>query len=158
MQAALLAIDVGLRSGLAWYAADGRLLAYRSRHFSNRAALRQAAWLILRDEPNLQWVVLEGGGPLADIWSLAARRRELQLLQLAAHDWRADLLLQREQRSGAKAKDVAGTLARRVIAWSHAPSPTSLRHDAAEAILVGIWAVQHLGWLPSLPPELQRGQ
>jgi hypothetical protein len=47
-------------------------------------------------------------------------------------------------------------LARRVIAWSEARRPTSLRHDAAEAILTGLWGVLEVGWLDSLPEELGR--
>ena len=46
-------------------------------------------------------------------------------------------------------------LARRVIEWSNAPRPTSLRHDAAEAILIGLWGVLQAGQLPRLPTELR---
>jgi hypothetical protein len=70
--------------------------------------------------------------------------------------WRSVFLLPREQRSAADAKRVAARLARVVIAWSGAPRPTSLRHDAAEAILVGLWGVLSAGWLRRLPPELLR--
>jgi hypothetical protein len=49
-----------------------------------------------------------------------------------------------------------GLLARRVIDWSAAPRPTSLRHDAAEAILVGFWGALHVGLLAHVPPELRR--
>ena len=42
-------------------------------------------------------------------------------------------------------------LARQVIEWSGARRPTSLRHDAAEAILVGLWAVLQEGWLDHSP-------
>ena len=34
--------------------------------------------------------------------------------------------------------------------------PTSLRHDAAEAILVGLWGVLSAGWLRALPPAILR--
>jgi hypothetical protein len=50
----------------------------------------------------------------------------------------------------------AADLARRVIAWSNATRPTSLRHDAADAILIGLWSVLELGWLETLPDELRR--
>ncbi|MFL5542498.1 MAG: hypothetical protein ACJ8J0_26165 [Longimicrobiaceae bacterium] len=42
------------------------------------------------------------------------------------------------------------------IEWSGAPRATSLRHDAAEAILIGFWAVLDIGWLPEIPPALRR--
>ena len=58
-------------------------------------------------------------------------------------------LLRPRQRAEAKRWADAG--ARRVIEWSGAPRPTSLRHDAAEAILVGLHAVLELGWLARSP-------
>ena len=50
----------------------------------------------------------------------------------------------------------AGELARKVIAWAEASRPTSLRHDAAEAIMIGLWGLLRMGWLAELPKELQR--
>ena len=35
-------------------------------------------------------------------------------------------------------------------------NPTALRHDTAEAILLGLWAVVELGWLERIPPEVRR--
>jgi hypothetical protein len=101
-------------------------------------------------------VVLEGGGPVADVWEREAARRALPVLRVSAQDWRARLLYAREQRSGGLAKDAADGLARRVIEWAGAPRPTSLRHDAAEAVLLGLWGVVEVGWLPQVPPEVRR--
>ena len=53
--------------------------------------------------------------------------------------------------SSGVAKRNAGELARRVIRGSGAAGPTSLRHDAAEAVLVGLWGVLQVGWLERLP-------
>jgi hypothetical protein len=152
----LLAVDVGLRVGLAYYGRDGRLARYRSHNFGAPARLRRGAATLLDEVPDLAYLVLEGGGPLADPWEREAERRGVGVLRLAAETWRAELLLSRQQRSGPQAKQHADELARRVIAWSAAPRPTSLRHDAAEAILVGLWAVLQLGWLPALPADLRR--
>ena len=58
--------------------------------------------------------------------------------------------------SGTQAKQTADELARRVINWSEAPRPTSLRHDAAEAILVGLWGALEVGWLERAPTEVRR--
>ncbi|HEU5013037.1 MAG TPA: hypothetical protein VFT66_10885 [Roseiflexaceae bacterium] len=151
----LLAVDLGIRSGLALYGADGRLQWYRSHNFGTATRLRRGVYSILNDIANLQWMILEGGGNLATIWEHEAERRSLHVRQVYAEQWRQRLMLPREQRSGQQAKDVADALARRVIAWSAAPRPTSLRHDAAEAILVGLWGVLELGWLPQIPPELR---
>jgi len=153
---ALLAVDLGLKSGLALYGADGRLRWYRSTNFGAVSRLRRGVQQILNELPDLTHLIIEGGGPLAEIWSKAAERRHLDVRLVSAEKWRQDLLLPREQRSGPQAKQKADTLARQVIVWSEAPRPTSLRHDAAEAILLGFWAVLQLGWLSEVPRDFRR--
>ena len=152
----LLAVDLGLRTGIALYGDDGRLRWYRSQHYGAPSRLRRAAGGLLDATPGLCCVVLEGGGDLADLWVREGTRRSLRTRVVGADLWRQRLLLPREQRRGSDAKRHADTLARRVIAWSEAPRPTSLRHDAAEAILVGLWGVLELGWLEAPPVELRR--
>jgi hypothetical protein len=141
----LLAVDLGLRGGLAEYGADGRLQRYASRHVANRTVLRRAVAEVLGRLPALRYLVLEGGGPLAEIWGAAARRRRIEVVQISAEEWRRDLLLHREQRCGRQAKLTANRLARQVIEAHGAKRPVALRHDAAEAILAGLWAVRRLG-------------
>lgn len=152
----LLAVDLGLRTGLALYGADGRLRWYRSQNFGSNARLRRGAFGVLNDLPGVEHLVLEGGGTLAELWTKEGERRGLRVRVVDAETWRRALLHPRERRSGAGAKAVADTLARRVIAWSEAARPTSLRHDAAEAILVGLWGVLEAGWLSAPPSELRR--
>ncbi len=151
----LLAVDLGLRTGLAFYARDGRLLRYCSHNLGSSARLRRAAQGILRANPDLAWLVIEGGGPLADIWEHEAGRRQIAVRRISAEDWRERLLYPRQHRNGPQAKENADALARRVIAWSGAPRPTSFRDDAAEAILIGLWGVLDVGWLQTLPNELR---
>jgi hypothetical protein len=153
---ALLAVDVGLKTGLALYGQDGRLRWYRSHNFGATARLRRGVRGILDNLPQLAWLLLEGGGTLADIWWREAERRHIPVRRVSAEMWRQCLLYPREQRTGMQAKDSATSLARRVIAWSHARRPTSLRDDAAEAILVGLWGVLEIQWLQQLPDELRR--
>ncbi len=155
MSASLLAVDLGLKTGLALYGNDGRLVWYRSRNYGSRGRLRKAAASVLRETETVGVLALEGGGDLAVPWITEAERRGITVLQLSAETWRKELLLARNQRSGSDAKKHADTLARHLIAWSNAKRPTSLRHDAAEAICVGFWAVWHLQWLPEIPPELR---
>jgi hypothetical protein len=150
----LLAVDLGLRTGLALYGEDGRLLWYRSQNFGSAPRLRRAVPALL-GEAGLAWLVLEGGGPLADIWEREAARRGIPVLRIGAGTWRARLLLPREQRTGRQAKGNADGLARRVIEWSGAPRPTSLRHDAAEAVLAGLWGVLEVEWLDRVPGEVR---
>ncbi len=153
---ALLAIDLGLRAGLALYGDDGRLRWYRSHNFGALARLKKGIPAILAETPDLAHLVVEGGGDLFVPWQREAVRRGIHLHQIGAETWRHALLYDREQRSGLQAKQTADELARRVIAWSNARRPTSLRHDAAEAILVGLWGVIEVGWLARVPDELRR--
>ncbi len=153
----LLAVDLGLRTGLALYGHDGRLVAYRSQNLGTRTRLRRAAAGVLADYDGLEHVVLEGGGDLADLWSAAAQRAGLRARIIDAGVWRRLLLLPRDQRTGADAKAAADALARAIIAWSGAPRPKgALRHDAAEAIGVGLWGVLNAGWLDQVPEAVRR--
>lgn len=150
--AALLAVDLGLRTGLAYYGRDGRLLAYHSQNFGSRARLKRGAYTLLHTQDGLERLVLEGGGDLAQVWLKEGERRGLTVRVVDAHTWRRTLLLAREQRSGKKAKEAADGLARSIIQWSAAPTPKGLlRHDAAEAIGVGLWGVIDAGWLDRIP-------
>jgi len=149
--ASLLAVDLGLRAGLALYGDDGRLRWYRSQNFGALPRMRRAAHSILHELPDLQWLVIEGGGPLAEIWQKEAARREVRMIQTSAEVWRQQLLYPRQQRTGVDAKHHADRLARSIIDWSGAPRPTSLRHDAAEAILIGLWGVLQVRWLAEAP-------
>ncbi|WP_422930436.1 DinB family protein [Singulisphaera sp. PoT] len=152
--ATLLAVDLGLRTGLATFDGDGRLIGYRSQHFANREALRRGVHGILSGFADLGFLVLEGGGPIAEVWSRAAKHRGIATRSISAEDWRVDLFHAKDIRGRDRAKRSADSLARRVIEWSGAPRATSLRHDAAEAIGIGFWAVLSLGWLDRIPPEV----
>jgi len=152
----LLAVDVGLKTGLACYGEDGRLSWYRSHNYGSVPRLRRGLRGILDDFPACRWLYLEGGGVLADIWEGEALRRGIAVRIVAAETWRDTLLYPRRRRDGKKAKHSAVMLAKRVIRWSGAPNPTALRHDAAEAILLGMWGVVEEKLLGAIPPEVTR--
>ncbi len=147
----LLAVDLGLRTGLACYGHDGRLRWYRSQHFADRTTLRRGVRGVLVAESALAHLVLEGGGPIAEVWAGQATRRSVAVHLLAAEHWRAGLLRPNQYRDRQHAKRSADAMARAVILWSSLRRPTALRHDAAEAILIGLWGVHHVGWLDALP-------
>ena len=149
----LLAVDVGLHTGLALFNEQGQLLWYRSHHLATPTKLKILIGRLLHTPPRPTQLVLEGGGPLADLWRTEATRCGLLVLQLPAERWRRKLLYDRQQRSGSQAKKQALTLARRVIEQLGGKKPTSLRHDTAEAILVGYYALLELGWLKDLPDK-----
>ncbi len=152
----LLAIDAGLKTGLALFNDEGRLRWYRSHHFANSSALRRCVFRTLREIDNLAALYIEGGGNLCDLWEREAGRLNVAVRRIGAETWRNDLLYSRDQRSGKQAKRKAEDLARRVIEWSNAPRPTSLRHDTSEAILIGLWGVLDAGWVKELPQEIRR--
>ncbi len=151
----LLAVDLGLKTGLALYGRDGKLVWYRSRNFGSRGRLRRAADAILREATDVEVLVIEGGGDIAMPWIAEGERRGLKVLQLHAGAWRKLLLLSRHQRSGKDAKKHADRLARQIIQWSGAKKPTSLRHDAAEAICIGLWGTHQVGWINEVPAALR---
>jgi hypothetical protein len=152
----LLAVDLGLKTGLALYGAEGKLIWYRSHNFGTTDRLRRAAHGILNGIPELAAMVIEGGGNLAVVWEKEAAQRGILVRRIGSEVWRELFLLQRERRTGPEAKKHAGEVARRIIDWSGAARPASLRHDAAEAILIGLWGVLQLGWLAAVPLELRR--
>ena len=147
-------MDLGLRTGLAVYAADGRLLRYRSTHFPTVGALKRALPRVLDEAPEVAWVVCEGDQHLATIWRRLAEKRGAGVVWTSAEEWRPSLLEAWERRDGVGAKEAADRLARRVIDWSGAKRPTSLTHDAAEAILIGLWGLVRVGWLAEVPTGL----
>jgi hypothetical protein len=152
----LLAVDLGLKTGLALYGQDGRLCWYRSKNYGSPGRLKKDVKNILGSKIALKHIVVEGGGELAEIWEREAGRRNISFRQINAEQWRQVLLYAREQKSGPIAKLNADYLARKIIKWSGMPGPTSLRHDAAEAIMIGLWGVIELGWLKSIPNEVRR--
>lgn len=160
----LLAVDLGLRTGLALFDADGYLLQYHSQHFANRAALKRQLYGTLEPMRPLLAIATEGDPHLAALWSKLPLKWGARHLHVQAHTWRERLLKPRErEHGGALAKQHAQRLALATIAHSpHAPRPHGeLRHDAAEAILLGVWAGLELGLIDPedtagpLPPELR---
>lgn len=152
----LLAVDLGLRGGLALYGRDGRLVRFAAQSFANRASLKRGVWTILSEHADVTELVVEGDRALGAAWLKAAAKRGAHGRSVSPETWRARLLLPREQRSGGEAKRHADDVARQIIEWSGTRRPTSLRHDVAEAICIGLWGVLEVGWLDDLPPDLRR--
>jgi hypothetical protein len=144
----LLAVDLGLRMGLAVFDDRGQLAWYRSTNLGTRARLKKAVPSILAEAMNPSVVVVEGGGPLFPPWERAVEVIGARLIRIEAGTWRRDMLLARHQRSGREAKSNALDLARYIIERTGASKPTgALKDDVAEAILVGAWGVRQLGWM-----------
>jgi hypothetical protein len=150
----LLAVDLGLRCGMALYGHDGRLRWYRSQHFGGVPQLRRAATRTLGPPGQVSWLLSEGDVSLAAIWERVAMRQGVRVQRVNAETWRDSLMVLRQRRATPGGMLQAEELARRVIAWSGVAAPASLTHDAAEAILIGLWGVLTLGWLTEMPSEV----
>lgn len=140
----LLAIDLGVKTGLALYDTEGKLSWYRSHNYGNKSRLKKHIPEIFNDIPGLTYLVIEGGGPLAEIWKSMAKRSGIKTIQVFAEQWRKQLFYDRQIRDGEMAKNNAIELARKVIIESGLPKPTALRHDTAEAILIGLWGIRNI--------------
>ena len=86
----LLAVDLGLRTGLALYGHDGRLRWYRSQNFGARSRLKRGVHGLLNDLPDVALLILEGGS-LAEPWRSEAERRTVAVRQIDAATWRRAL-------------------------------------------------------------------
>ncbi len=152
---ALLAVDLGLTTGLALYDRCGKLRWYRSQNYGNMARLRRAIHGLVGSIPDLELVLVEGGGDIADLWEREVSRRGVAVRRVSAETWRRQILYPREQRSGTAAKNRSKDLARKIIEWSGIRLLKSLTHHTAEAILIGLWGSLQLGWLDRLPQALR---
>lgn len=143
----LLALDLGLRFGWACYTDEAHLVAYGSHHCAKRAKLKSIAWAALSKLPVGSEIYIEGGGVLLDTWCKEAHRRELICHVLHAERWRADCLWPRDLQSGSSAKRKAQQLSKAIITAQSGHAPTALRHDTAEATLMGWWALYQSEWI-----------
>ena len=153
----LLAVDLGLKTGLALYGEDGKLIWYRSHNFGTTERLRRGAHGILNGTSRT-------GGPghrrgRQPGRGLGKRGRPARHPRPA--DWFRGLagavsLSRANGGAGRRPRNMPERWPRKIIDWSGAARPSSLRHDAAEAILIGLWGVLQFGWLPAVPQELRR--
>ncbi len=151
----LLAIDLGVRTGLALFNSDCKLEWYRSQNYGNKERLSRDVYSILKNIPELRLIIIEGGGPLFKIWKKEAIRLDIELRQVQAHEWRKDMLYKREQRNKKMAKQHAIQYASKVIEKLSATKPVSLTDDVAEAILTGYWVLKKEDWCANEPANLR---
>jgi hypothetical protein len=148
----VLAIDLGLRTGLACFDIDDDtgldcLQWFRSQHYADVPTLKRAVSGVLYEAAGahvLSAVVMEGDLRLGDVWRKLAVKRGAHVMRVAPETWRADMLLPSQQRNGESAKHHAHTIARDAIERGVAPRPrTPINDDVAEAIAIGVWWAQH---------------
>jgi len=143
----MLSVDLGVKTGLALYSSEPRLIWYRSQNYGNKSRLKSDIYNILNHNPGIRHLIVEGGGDLAKLWLSEANKRNITCRQIYAEDWRKDLFNQYQVKDGLKAKQSALKAVNDIIRKMHGPKPTSMVHDAAEAILIGYWGIGKLGWV-----------
>lgn len=148
MTPSILAVDLGLRCGLARFHSDGNLDWFRSQHFANVAAVKRAVFDIIHSA-EVQILVVEGDKRLAAIWQKIAEKQDLAFLHPSPERWRTDVFVPRERRRGSDAKAAARVLAEKIILGSGVARRHSPTTDAAEAICLGHWAVRFSAQSPS---------
>jgi hypothetical protein len=80
----LLAVDLGIKTGLALYGEDGMLRWYRSKNYGTATSLKRGVNTLMNSVPDLVLLVLEGGGTLAAIWEREAARRKIPVRRISA--------------------------------------------------------------------------
>ncbi|MBW6490275.1 MAG: hypothetical protein K0B15_03660 [Lentimicrobium sp.] len=147
----LLAVDAGIRTGLALFDRTGKLVWYRSHNMGSISSLRKAVYTIINSVDCLDYLVVEGGGPITSVWLNTASKLGIKTLQTDAGIWRKELLFKRRFRNSGIAKESAIQLANQIIHLSEAPSYNPPTHDAAEAILIGLWGCKKINWIEKYP-------
>jgi hypothetical protein len=151
-QPALLAIDLGLRSGFAFYSAAGRLLEFACERFPSTAELPPFIRDFLASYENkyqISHIILEGDAILSKIWTDTVHeyssQSEVYVIGVSPQEWRDALLTRKERQSGKHAKTAAREISRQIM-WrsglidSYYNKP--MNTDAAEAILIGYYSVK----------------
>ncbi len=140
----LLAIDLGVRTAWALYDGQGILKRFESRNFGRKGRLRSGVYGVMASLPEVEVVVAEGPWSLAKLWFSCRRDWETQLV--TAEIWRPTLFWPRQRRTAKLAKSEAVKLAAQLIRRDRLPGQVPAGDDAAEAILLGYWAVCQRGW------------
>ena len=143
----LLSIDLGLRFGWSCFDQKTRLIAYGSHHCGQANKLGNIAYSVMKVLPSNSVVLVEGNSELYKHWQRNAQKFQIPIIQVYAEGWRHDCLSQKEQVDGKRAKEAAIRIAKTLIKSQSGQGSHSLRHDAAEACLMGWWGLKQLQWI-----------
>jgi len=167
----LLAIDLGLRTGISLFNDRGELLRYDFIHLSDVDELYEhAARLMMEwedaanadcEETGERWqitcIALEGAEPSHyEAWTEAAMDTDLEIpeiISIRPDEWRSEFLVSKEQISGKKAKEAARLIARQVVSDYGVMDEHvgRFKTDAAESIVMGLFVARRLGWVKREP-------
>jgi hypothetical protein len=172
----LVAVDLGLRTGLALYSEEGRLLEYQNAIYGSAEELRVGCLALLAeweakyqqavDEDDevisyrISHVALEGADvALKALWRdmIHDHLNDAHILLVKPEEWRADLLLSKEKASGEAAKEASRLIARQLVAdYGGRLHKGKFPTDVAEAVLLGYHVSRRLGWLVRKEPSVRR--
>jgi hypothetical protein len=155
----LLAVDLGLRTATVVLSGEGDILDVQDWRFTDHPRLEGALDGILKNH-TITHVVVEGNDvKLVRIWRKAVEKYspDLPFARVVAEDWREALLLPKERKNKQVAKDAAVLIAKQFLKKKKIEGQkTKLTRDAAEAILVGQYAIRILGWVDPQPSPVKR--
>lgn len=155
----LMAVDLGLRTGVCLLDQQGRILQYAQFHYDTTDALCKGAEKLLKEwqeEYNrvngayISHLAIEGSDPpVLDAWRTAASklRRPPAILYVRPEEWRSDMLSHADQQSGALAKEASERLAEALLHQQEQDSGGAVATDVAESILLGVHVARRLGWV-----------
>ena len=175
----LMAVDLGLKSGIAVYDENGQILHVENVRFIDPTQLEEGLQRLI--EPwQVSHVVIEGEDrKLYNIWKKTIERMfgggrneedeeeeeeeeeddmqpSVLVSRVIAEDWRRLLLTSKERRSARLAKQAASLIARQIVKKSPRLQDIGMTTDAAEAVLIGHYAVRVLGWANNDSPAVLR--
>ena len=158
----LMAVDLGLKSGVSLFNDDGNLIRYEQFLF-DRDNLQEEFEEIIRkwedeatcengEDGKITHIAIEGGDTgLLNTWAEAAPNHSI--LRVSPEEWRSELLNKKENQSGATAKEASRLIARQIVAdlgtmENHTGKfPT----DVAESVCLGMYVARRLGWIEREP-------
>lgn len=120
----LLSVDLGLRSGLAFYDSKGILLSFSYLRFESILTLEDSVCKLLAESSILHDIthfVLEGDAVYGAIWSTAIqnysieRKKAVEVMYVSPAEWRERMLLKKERKSGKDAKYAAREISRQIM-------------------------------------------
>lgn len=167
----LLAIDLGLRTGISLFNDRGELLRYDYIHLTDVDELHDHAARLMMEWENgantdsektgerwqLTCIALEGSEPSHfEAWREAAMDTDLEIPEIISvrpDEWRSEFLERKESISGKKSKEAARLIARQVVSDygvmdNHVGR---FKTDAAESIVMGMFVARRLGWVKREP-------
>lgn len=120
----LLSVDLGLRSGFAFYNSTGSLLSFRYHRFDSVETLKDSILEELKISSvsyNLNHFVLEGDAIYGGIWAEAIkeysieRNKIVKIIYVSPAEWRKRILLKKESKRGKDAKYAAREISRQIM-------------------------------------------